>query len=112
MENKTWADVLAWVDENEAQHNSDCGFFIRYALEVGLDKFGAGLRQLPGHRARFFDPELYEHPTIDGRNAALISRSGIYAGGELPRLRPGLRVREDTRTRSTRAAGRSTRGTA
>jgi hydrogenase large subunit len=42
LENKTWEDVLAWVDENEAQHNSDCGFFIRYCLDIGLDKYGQG----------------------------------------------------------------------
>ena len=46
LEIKTWEDMLAWVDENEAQHNSDCGFFIRYCLDVGLDKYGAGCRQL------------------------------------------------------------------
>ena len=42
LENKTWEDVLAWVDENESQHNSDCGFFIRYCLDIGLDKYGQG----------------------------------------------------------------------
>ncbi len=43
LEIKTWEDMLAWVDENESQHNSDCGFFIRYCLDVGLDKYGQGV---------------------------------------------------------------------
>jgi len=79
LQNKTWADVLAWADENESQHNSDCGFFIRFAQEVGLDKYGKG----PGaflSTGTFFDPNLYANPTIEGRNDALITRSGVYDG--------------------------------
>ena len=38
LENKTWEDVLAWVDENESQRNSDMGFLIRYSRDVALDK--------------------------------------------------------------------------
>ncbi|PJE24384.1 MAG: cytochrome-c3 hydrogenase, partial [Mycobacterium sp.] len=30
----------------------------------------------------YFDPSLYENPTIAGRNAALIGRSGVYAKGQ------------------------------
>ncbi|MFN8373064.1 MAG: nickel-dependent hydrogenase large subunit [Anaerolineae bacterium] len=79
LENKTWADVLAWVDENESQHNSDMGLFIRFGQQIGLDKYGRG----PGaflSTGTFFDPELYKKPTIEGRNAALITRSGIFDG--------------------------------
>jgi hydrogenase large subunit len=93
MENKTWADVLAWADENESQRNSDCGLFIRFAMAAGLDKYGQG----PGKyiaTGSYFDPALYEHPTVDGRNAALIGRSGIYDGEEFHDF-DHLRVRED-----------------
>ncbi|HFC11666.1 MAG TPA: cytochrome-c3 hydrogenase [Anaerolineae bacterium] len=79
LENKTWDDVLAWVEENESQRNSDCGFFIRYAQEIGLDKYGQG----PGAylaTGTFFNGELYAKPTIAGRNDALITRAGIYDG--------------------------------
>ena len=80
LENKSWQDVLAWVDENESQHNSDCGFFIRHAMEVGLDKFGRGFGNYLA-MGTYWQPEEYIHPTIEGRNHALISRSGIYQDG-------------------------------
>lgn len=94
LENKTWNDVLAWVDENDAQRNSDCGLFIRMAMEVGLDKFGQGCGNYLA-TGTYFQPEHYENPTIDGRNAALINRSGVYAKGEFYDF-DHLRVREDT----------------
>lgn len=81
LENKTWEDVLAWVDENESHYNSDCGFFIRYALDIGLDKYGQGVGNYIS-TGTYFDPTLYENPTIDGRNAALIGRGGVYAQGQ------------------------------
>ncbi|MEZ5115900.1 MAG: nickel-dependent hydrogenase large subunit [Candidatus Nanopelagicales bacterium] len=81
MENKTWADVEAWMDENESQHNSDCAFFLRWAKEIGLDTYGQGYGNFLA-TGTFLDPELYQDPTIEGRNAALKSRSGIYADGE------------------------------
>lgn len=81
LENKTWEDVLAWVDENEAQYNSDCGFFIRYCLDVGLDKYGAGVGNYIA-TGTYFEPSRYENPTIEGRNDALIGRSGVYVNGD------------------------------
>ncbi|MBX6387630.1 MAG: nickel-dependent hydrogenase large subunit [Frankia sp.] len=93
MENRTWEDVLAWVDENEAQHNSDCGFFIRYCLDIGLDRYGQGVGNYLA-TGTYFQPELYTSPTIDGRNAALIGRSGVYADGEWHEF-DQARVRED-----------------
>jgi hydrogenase large subunit len=97
MENKSWNDILAWVEENESQRNSDCGLFIRMALEVGLDKFGQGCGNYLA-TGTYFQPELYENPTIDGRNAALINRSGVYDGSQFHDF-DHLNVREDT-TRS------------
>lgn len=80
LENRTWADVLAWVDENESQHDSDCGFFIRYSLDIGLHSYGAGVGNYIA-TGTYFEPSLYDHPTVEGRNDALINRSGIYADG-------------------------------
>jgi hydrogenase large subunit len=94
LENKTWDDVLAWVDENESQHNSDCGFFIRYCLDVGLDKFGRGVGNYLA-TGTYFEPSLYEHPTIEGRNAGLINRSGVFANGKFAEF-DQARVSEDT----------------
>jgi hydrogenase large subunit len=81
LEVKSWADLLAWADENEAQHNSDLGFFLRFGMEVGLDKFGAGHGNYLA-MGTYLHHDKYNRPTIDGRNAALISRSGIYAAGK------------------------------
>lgn len=81
MEIKTWEDLLAWADENESQHNSDLGFFLRFGLEVGLDKFGGGHGNFLA-MGTYLHHEKYNRPTIEGRNAALISRGGIYANGQ------------------------------
>jgi Ni,Fe-hydrogenase I large subunit len=78
---KTWQDFLDWMDENESQHNSDLAFFYRWCMEIGLDKYGQGYGNYLA-TGTFLDPEMYQHPTVDGRNAALQSRSGIYAGGQ------------------------------
>ncbi len=93
LENKTWDDVQVWMNENEGHFNSDCGFFLRYAQEVGLDKFGQGVGRFlaPG---TFFQPELYTHPTIEGRNAALISRAGVFDGTQWHEF-DQARIRED-----------------
>lgn len=94
LEISTWEEMLEWVDENESQYNSDCGFFIRYALDIGLDTFGEGVGNFLA-TGTYFQPELYENPTIDGRNDALINRSGIYANGQYSEF-DHLRVSEDT----------------
>jgi len=93
MQNKTWQDILTWVNENESQYNSDCGFFIRYALEVGLDTFGQGVGNFLS-TGTYFQPELYTDPTIAGREDALISRGSVYSGGEFSRF-DQARVTED-----------------
>jgi Ni,Fe-hydrogenase I large subunit len=93
LEVKSWEDMLAWVDENESQHDSDCGFFIRYCLDVGLDKYGAGVGNYFS-TGTYFEPSLYENPTIDTRNDALIGRSGVYADGTWHEF-DHLRVTED-----------------
>ncbi len=93
LEIKTWDDMLAWVDENESQHNSDLGFFLRFGLEVGLDTFGAGCGNYLA-MGTYLHPHRYNRPTIEGRNAALIQRSGIYANGKHYEF-DQARVRED-----------------
>lgn len=80
LENETWDDVLAWVDENESQYHSDCGFFIRYGQEIGLDELGPGVGNYIAMGA-YPHPDRYVTPTIEGRNEALISRAGIYYEG-------------------------------
>ncbi len=93
LDNRTWADVLTWVNENESQYNSDCGFFIRYCMDIGLDSYGAGVGNYLA-TGTYFEPSMYEHPTIDGRNSALICRSGVYVDGRWWEF-DQARVRED-----------------
>lgn len=93
LENKTWEDILVWVNENESHYNSDCGFFIRYCQDVGLDTYGKGVGNYLA-TGTYFDPTLYSNPTIDARNGALINRSGIYAEGDFFEFDQSL-VRED-----------------
>jgi uptake hydrogenase large subunit len=79
MQIKTWQDLLAWCDENESQRNSDLAFFIRYAMDVGLDKFGQG----PGKYltyGTYYHPDHYRFPTIEGRKKAVTAQSGIFDG--------------------------------
>ncbi|MEV6984078.1 nickel-dependent hydrogenase large subunit [Sphaerisporangium sp. NPDC051017] len=93
LENRTWEDVLAWVDEKPSHYESDCGFFIRYGLDIGLHKYGGGVGNYIAS-GTYFEPSMYENPTIEGRNGALIGRSGIYANGQWHDF-DQARVRED-----------------
>lgn len=94
LEIKSWDEMLAWVEENESQRNSDCGLFIRFALAAGLHKYGGGVGSYLA-TGTFFKPDLYDHPTVEGRNDALITRSGIYDGKGYHDF-DHLNVREDT----------------
>ncbi|MDX2194180.1 MAG: nickel-dependent hydrogenase large subunit [Gemmatimonadales bacterium] len=93
LQNRTWDDVLAWADENDSQRNSDCGLFLRFAQRIGLDRLGAGCGAFlaPG---TYFQPELYERPTVADRNQALIWRSGVYDGQQFHEF-DQMRIRED-----------------
>jgi Ni,Fe-hydrogenase I large subunit len=93
LENRTWGDVLEWLDEKPEHSNSDLGLFIRYSMEIGLDKYGAG----PGRYlavGNLFNPQHYRYPTIEGRNDALIARSGIFDGEKFYDFDQS-RIRED-----------------
>lgn len=94
MENKTWADVRAWADENDAQRRSDCGLFLRFARRAGLGGYGRGCGGFLA-TGTYFQPELYKRPTIDGLNAALINRAGVFAGDRFHDF-DHLAVREST----------------
>lgn len=94
LEIKSWDEMLAWAEENESQRNSDCGLFIRFALAAGLHKYGGGVGSYLA-TGTFFKPDLYDHPTVEGRNDALITRSGIYDGRGYHDF-DHLNVREDT----------------
>jgi hydrogenase large subunit len=79
MQIKSWDDLMAWVEENESQRNSDLGLFIRASLEFGLDKFGQGVGKFIAY-GTYLHKDMYNKPTIEGRNKALISPSGFFDG--------------------------------
>jgi hydrogenase large subunit len=74
---QSWDDLMAWVDENDSQRNSDLGLFIRASLEFGLDKLGQGCGNYIAY-GTYLHKDKYNKPTIEGRNDALISPSGFY----------------------------------
>jgi hydrogenase large subunit len=90
---QTWEQLLEWCDENESQHNSDLAFFIRYAMEIGLDTYGGGYGNYLA-MGTFFEPSQYATPTIEGRSHGLITRAGVYAEGRYHGF-DHLRVSED-----------------
>ncbi len=74
---QTYEDFMNWLDESPNHANSDLGFYWRMGLDIGLHKYGQGLGKyvswgyLP-HEVK------YQHPTVEGRNAAMIMKSGVY----------------------------------
>lgn len=76
---KSYDDFLAWLDENPEHANSDLGLFWRMSMDLGLQKYGEG-------HGKFITwgylphEDKYNKPTIEGRNAALIMRSGVFDG--------------------------------
>ncbi len=93
LENKTWEDILNWLEENESHRNSDCGLFIRFCLENGLDKYGAGVGNYIAC-GTYIHPEAYPVSTIEDRNKALISPSGVVYNGKYY-VFDQMNVRED-----------------
>jgi uptake hydrogenase large subunit len=72
-------DFLAWLDEKPEHANSDLGLYWRMSQDVGLGTYGRG----PGKYLSwgyFPHEDKYNHPTIEGRAAAVICKGGIYDG--------------------------------
>ena len=76
---RSYDDFMVWLNERPEHANSDLGLFWRMSLDIGLHKFGRGHGRyiswgyLP-HEQR------YNRPTIEGRNAAVIMKSGVFDG--------------------------------
>jgi len=92
---KTYDDFMAWLDERPEHANSDLGLFWRMSQDIGADKFGKGC-------GRFIswgylpDEDRYQKPTIEGRNAALYMKSGVYdSHNDTHRLMDQVFTRED-----------------
>jgi hydrogenase large subunit len=76
---QSWDDLMEWVEENESQRNSDLGLFIRASLEFGLDKFGQGVGKYVAY-GTYLHKDLYQRPTVEGRQDAVISPGGFFDG--------------------------------
>ncbi|HMQ47159.1 MAG TPA: nickel-dependent hydrogenase large subunit [Saprospiraceae bacterium] len=79
MQIKTWDDLMAWVEENESHRNSDLGLFIRASLEFGMDLFGQGVGKFVAY-GTYLHKDHYQHPTVEGRQKAVISPGGFWDG--------------------------------
>jgi len=79
MQIESWDELMVWLDENESHRNSDLGLFLRVGMEFGLDKFGQGIGKFIAF-GTFLHKDKNNHPTIEGRNDALICPSGFYDG--------------------------------
>jgi hydrogenase large subunit len=90
LANETWDDVVTWVNEKKSHFESDLGLYIRYALDIGLDRFGQGYGQ-------YLAVGTGVEPGLGGdggagdagggdagagdRAASLVTRAGVYADG-------------------------------
>jgi hydrogenase large subunit len=74
---KSYDDFMAWLDESPAHANSDLGFYWKIGLDIGLDKYGAGVGKYVSW-GYLPHEDKYQKPTIDGRNAAVLMKSGVY----------------------------------
>jgi uptake hydrogenase large subunit len=76
---RSYDDFLVWLEERPEHAASDLGMYWLMSLDVGLDQYGRGHKRymswgyLP-HEDR------YQKPTIEGRNAAVIMKSGVFNG--------------------------------
>jgi uptake hydrogenase large subunit len=92
---RSYADFLAWLDDKPEHAASDLGMFWRMSVDIGLDKYGGGH---PRYLSWGYLPheDKYQRPTIDGRNAALIMKSGVFdAKAGTHKLMDQAHTRED-----------------
>jgi len=94
---KSYDDFMVWLDESPNHANSDLGMFWRMSKDIGLDKYGQGHGKyvtwgyLPHE-------DKYNKPTIAGRNAAMIMKSGVYdAKADTHKLMDQIHTREDVK---------------
>jgi Ni,Fe-hydrogenase I large subunit len=64
---KTASDLDVWLGEKDSHRNSDLGFYIRFAREVGLDRIGRGHGNFVSYGA-FAAPEDSEVRGNNGQN--------------------------------------------
>jgi uptake hydrogenase large subunit len=93
---RSYDDFLSWLDERPEHANSDLGLFWRMSVDVGLDRFGRGVGRYMSW-GYLPDENRYNRPTIEGRNAAVLMKSGVYDGhSNTHQLMHQAHTREDT----------------
>jgi hydrogenase large subunit len=75
----SWADFEAWYDESPKHRESDLGFYYKVAREFGLDGFGQGVGKYLAY-GTYLHKDKWNTASIDTRNDALISPSGMFDG--------------------------------
>lgn len=74
---KSYEDFMVWLDEKPEHANSDLGMYWKMGVDIGLDKYGQGLG-VYGSWGYLPHEDKYQKPTIEGRNAAVRMKSGVY----------------------------------
>lgn len=74
---QSYDDFMAFLEEKPEHAASDLALYWKAGLDYGLHQYGAGCGRYVtwGYMPH---EDRYQNPTIDGRNAAVIMKSGIY----------------------------------
>jgi hydrogenase large subunit len=87
----TWQDLMSWVVESPSHNGSDLGFFLRYGLDLGLDKLGRGHDCFISYGG----PDLPESTDVAGLgDSGSLFPPGFYSPDGATALDPEL-IRED-----------------
>jgi len=93
---QSYDDFMAWMEEKPEHANSDLAFYWKMGNDIGLDRYGGGVGRyiswgyLPHE-------DKYQNPTVDGRNGAVIMKSGVYdSATDTHKLMEQGQTREDT----------------
>jgi hydrogenase large subunit len=88
---RSWQDLLEWLVEDQRHHTSDLGFFLRFALDLGLDTLGRGHDTFISYGG----PELPESTEVRGYGSGQrLFPSGFFSPEGLMPLDPEL-IQED-----------------
>ncbi len=76
---RSYDDFMVWLEETPEQANSDLGLYWRMGKSIGLDAYGRGPEKFVSW-GYLPHEDKYNKPTIEGRNAAVVMKSGVYDG--------------------------------
>lgn len=76
---KSYDDFMVWLDEKPEHANSDLGMYWRVGMDIGLQNYGRGPNKFMSW-GYLPHEDKYNNPTIEGRNGAVIVKSGVYDG--------------------------------